>query len=168
MFIKVLILCLWKDKYQFLPYSGSWRSLLFSMRIVQSGICTTHQVISDTLGHFRFSASWTSTVQTEISYFSFPLPLPPSFSLSFSSFLPLSLFSLSFVLPPCTSLSYVFTSMNFLFMLWLYRDFYFKIQWLWDFPSDPVVGSLPSSSGDESSIPDQATKIPHATGQLSL
>ena len=36
-----------------------------------------------------------------------------------------------------------------------------------DFPGSPVVKNLPSKVGDAGSIPDQGTKIPHATGQLS-
>ena len=38
----------------------------------------------------------------------------------------------------------------------------------WDFPGGPVVKNLPSSAGDAASIPGWGTKIPHATGQLSL
>ena len=37
-----------------------------------------------------------------------------------------------------------------------------------DFPGGPVVKNLPSSAGDMHSIPGQGTKIPRATGQLSL
>ena len=37
-----------------------------------------------------------------------------------------------------------------------------------DFPSCPVVKNLPSNAGDEDLIPGQGTKIPNATGQLSL
>ena len=37
-----------------------------------------------------------------------------------------------------------------------------------DFPGGPVVKNPPSNAGDTSSIPGQGTKIPHATGQLSL
>ena len=37
-----------------------------------------------------------------------------------------------------------------------------------DFPGGPVVKKLPSSAGDTGLIPGQGTKIPHATGQLSL
>ena len=36
-----------------------------------------------------------------------------------------------------------------------------------DFPGGPMV-NLPSNAGDTGSIPGQGTKIPHATGQLSL
>ena len=37
-----------------------------------------------------------------------------------------------------------------------------------DFPGGPVVKSLPSNAGDTGLIPGQGTKVPHATGQLSL
>ena len=37
-----------------------------------------------------------------------------------------------------------------------------------DFPGGPVVKNLPASEGDTGSIPGLGTKIPHATGQLSL
>ena len=37
-----------------------------------------------------------------------------------------------------------------------------------DFPGGPVVKNPPSNAGDVGSIPGQGTKIPHATGQLSL
>ena len=37
-----------------------------------------------------------------------------------------------------------------------------------DFPGGPVVKTLPFNARDEGSIPGQGTKIPHATGQLSL
>ena len=37
-----------------------------------------------------------------------------------------------------------------------------------DFPSGSVVKNPPSNAGDTGSIPGQATKIPHAAGQLSL
>ena len=37
-----------------------------------------------------------------------------------------------------------------------------------DFPSGPVVKNPPCNAGDVSSIPGQGTKIPHASGQLSL
>ena len=33
-------------------------------------------------------------------------------------------------------------------------------------PAGPVVGNPSSNSGDEDSIPDQRTKIPHTTKQL--
>ena len=38
----------------------------------------------------------------------------------------------------------------------------------WDFPGGPVVNNLPSKAWDLGSIPGWGTKIPHATGQLSL
>ena len=38
----------------------------------------------------------------------------------------------------------------------------------WDFPGTPVVKNSSSNAGDMGSIPGQGTKIPHATGQLSL
>ena len=38
----------------------------------------------------------------------------------------------------------------------------------WNFPGGPVVKNPPSNAGDAGSIPGQETKIPHATGQLSL
>lgn len=38
---------------------------------------------------------------------------------------------------------------------------------LGDFPGGPTVKNLSSSAEDESSIPGQVTKIPHATGQLN-
>ena len=38
----------------------------------------------------------------------------------------------------------------------------------WDFPGDPVVGSLPSSTGDVGLTPGQEARIAHAMGQLSL
>ena len=38
----------------------------------------------------------------------------------------------------------------------------------WDFPGSPVADNLPYKAGDPGSIPGQGTKIPHATGQLSL
>ena len=37
-----------------------------------------------------------------------------------------------------------------------------------DFPGGPVVKNPCSNAGDEGSIPGQGTKIPHASGQLSL
>ena len=37
-----------------------------------------------------------------------------------------------------------------------------------DLPGGPVVKNPPWNAGDEGSIPDQGTKIPHAVGQLSL
>ena len=37
-----------------------------------------------------------------------------------------------------------------------------------DFPGGPVVKNPPYSTGDAGSIPGRGTKIPHATGQLSL
>ena len=37
-----------------------------------------------------------------------------------------------------------------------------------DFPGGPVVKNLPSNAGDTGLIPGQGTKVPHATGQLSL
>ena len=33
---------------------------------------------------------------------------------------------------------------------------------VWDFPSGPVVGTLPSNAGGEGSIPGQGAKTPHA------
>ena len=38
----------------------------------------------------------------------------------------------------------------------------------WDFPGGPVVKNLPSDAGDMGLVPGRATKISHATGQLSL
>ena len=37
-----------------------------------------------------------------------------------------------------------------------------------DFPSCPVVKNPPSNAGDTGLIPGWGTKIPHASGQLSL
>ena len=37
-----------------------------------------------------------------------------------------------------------------------------------DFPGGPVAKNPPSNAGDRGLIPGQGTKIPHATGQLSL
>ena len=37
-----------------------------------------------------------------------------------------------------------------------------------DFSGGPVVKNLPYNAGNTSSIPGRGTKIPHATGQLSL
>ena len=37
----------------------------------------------------------------------------------------------------------------------------------WDFPDGPVVKNPPCNAEDAGSIPDQGTKIPRATGQLS-
>ena len=37
-----------------------------------------------------------------------------------------------------------------------------------DFPGGPVVKNPPSNAGDVGSIPGWGTKVPHATGQLSL
>ena len=37
-----------------------------------------------------------------------------------------------------------------------------------EFPGGPVVKNLLSNAGNTGSIPGQGTKIPHATGQLSL
>ena len=39
---------------------------------------------------------------------------------------------------------------------------------IWDFPGGPVVENPPSNAGDVGSLPGRGTKIPHATGQLSL
>ncbi len=36
------------------------------------------------------------------------------------------------------------------------------------FPGGAVVENLPANAADMGSIPGQGTKIPHATGQLSL
>ena len=49
-----------------------------------------------------------------------------------------------------------------------FRIFLFKNMKTWDFPGGPVVKDLPSNAGDVGSIPGWGTKIPHATGQLSL
>ena len=38
----------------------------------------------------------------------------------------------------------------------------------WDFTCDPGVKNPPSKEGDTGSIPGEETKIPHATGQISL
>ena len=38
----------------------------------------------------------------------------------------------------------------------------------WDFPSGPLVNNLPYNAGEVGSMPGQGTKIPHASGQLSL
>ena len=43
-----------------------------------------------------------------------------------------------------------------------------RIGLLWDFPGSPVVKNLLSNAGVLLSIPDQGTKIPCTTGQLSL
>ena len=44
-----------------------------------------------------------------------------------------------------------------------------KICWnAWAFPGGPVVKDPSCNAEDAGSIPDQETKIPHATGQLSL
>ena len=37
-----------------------------------------------------------------------------------------------------------------------------------DFSVGPVVRNPPCNAGDMGSVPDWGTKIPHATGQLSL
>ena len=39
---------------------------------------------------------------------------------------------------------------------------------LGDFPGGPVVKNPPSNAEDAGSIPGRGTKMPHATGQLSL
>ena len=39
---------------------------------------------------------------------------------------------------------------------------------IWDFPGGPVVETTPSNAEDTGSIPGWGTKMPHATGQLSL
>ena len=39
---------------------------------------------------------------------------------------------------------------------------------VWDFPGSPVVKNMPSNVWDMSLIPGWGTKIPHATGQISL
>ena len=41
-------------------------------------------------------------------------------------------------------------------------------RYVWDFPGGPVVKNPPSNAGDMGLIPGRGTKIPHATGQLSL
>ena len=38
----------------------------------------------------------------------------------------------------------------------------------WDFPGGPMVKNPPSNARDVDSIPGGVTKIPHASGQLSL
>ena len=43
-----------------------------------------------------------------------------------------------------------------------------KFSGLRDFPGGPVVKNLPSNAGDTGWIPGRGTKIPHASGQLSL
>ena len=43
---------------------------------------------------------------------------------------------------------------------------YFKNSW--DFPGGPVVKNPPCNAGDTSSMLGPGTKIPHASGQLSL
>jgi len=44
---------------------------------------------------------------------------------------------------------------------------YVKNQY-WDFTCDPGVKTPPSKEGDTGSIPGKETKIPHATGQITL
>ena len=39
---------------------------------------------------------------------------------------------------------------------------------MWDFFGGPLVKNLPCHAGDSGLIPGWGTKIPHATGQLSL
>ena len=43
-----------------------------------------------------------------------------------------------------------------------------KEKWGGAFPGGPVVKNLPSNAGDEGLIPGGGTKMPQATGQLSL
>ena len=43
-----------------------------------------------------------------------------------------------------------------------------KEKWGGAFPGGPVVKNLPSNAGDEGLIPGGGTKLPQATGQLSL
>ena len=43
-----------------------------------------------------------------------------------------------------------------------------KIRIMRDFPGGPVVKNPPYNAGNSGSIPGRGTKIPHATGQLSL
>ena len=43
-----------------------------------------------------------------------------------------------------------------------------KFSGLRDFPGGPVVKNLPCNAGDTGWIPGRGTKIPHASGQLSL
>ena len=43
-----------------------------------------------------------------------------------------------------------------------------NILYSWDFPGGPLVKNPLSNAGDTGLIPVQGTKIPHATGQLSL
>ena len=48
------------------------------------------------------------------------------------------------------------------------RGVFFKDDNSRDFPAGPVVKNLPCNAGDTGSVPGQGTKIPYATGQLSL
>ena len=43
-----------------------------------------------------------------------------------------------------------------------------KAQFIWNFPGGPVVRNPPSNAGDAGLILGWGTKIPHASGQLSL
>ena len=44
---------------------------------------------------------------------------------------------------------------------------FFKMTILEAFPGGPVVKNLPANAGNVDLLPDQGTKIPHASGQLS-
>ena len=44
---------------------------------------------------------------------------------------------------------------------------FFKMTILEAFPGGPEVKNLPANAGNVGLIPDQETKIPHASGQLS-
>ena len=48
------------------------------------------------------------------------------------------------------------------------REFKNKTPLLGDFPGGSVVKNLPYNTGDAGLNPGQGTKIPHATGQLTL
>ena len=48
------------------------------------------------------------------------------------------------------------------------RDSPRKAQFIWNFPGGPVVRNPPSNAGDAGLILGWGTKIPHASGQLSL
>ena len=49
-----------------------------------------------------------------------------------------------------------------------YLAYFFKNYPCWDFPGGKVVKNPPANAGDTGWTPGPGTKIPHASGQLSL
>ena len=68
----------------------------------------------------------------------------------------------------CRSRGYMYLPFSFAVTLKLLTKILCKEKNYKDFPGGSVVKNPPSNAGDAGSIPGRGTKIPHATGQLSL